>query len=188
MKGKRCSWCGDDPLYVTYHDTEWGRPDRDRTHLFECLNLEGQQAGLSWITVLKKREHYRKVFAGFNPEKVARFSQSKIDKLVADPGIIRHRGKVEAIVGNAQALLALEKVEGAFSDWIWAFVDDTPQRNRFTSLSDVPGSTPLSTAMSKALKKRGFRFVGPTTCYAFMQAVGMVNDHMTACPCYKQCG
>ncbi len=153
--------------------------------MFECLNLEGQQAGLSWITVLKKREHYRKVFANFEPEKVARYSPAKIEKLLLDPGIIRHRGKVEAIVSNAKALIALEAEVGEFSTWIWAFGGGSPRRNAHVSLADVPSSTPESTTMSKALKKRGFRFVGPTTCYAFMQAVGMVNDHFVTCPQYK---
>lgn len=184
----RCDWCGNDPQYVDYHDQEWGRPIRDRDRLFECLNLEGQQAGLSWITVLRKRQHYRKVFADFSPERIARFTTARVDKLVQDPGIIRHRGKVEAIVGNARALLELEKSGEDFVEWIWEFVNGEPQRNNFTSLAQVPGSTPTSTAMSKALKKKGFRFVGPTTCYAFMQATGMVNDHMVDCDSYTLCG
>ena len=184
----RCDWCGDDPLYVDYHDTEWGRPTFDRVALFECLNLEGQQAGLSWITVLRKRAHYRAVFAGFEPERVARFGDTDVERLLTDAGIIRHRGKVEAIIGNARALLALEADEGDFPAWIWQFVDGAPQRNAFASMAEVPATTPASEHMSKALKKRGFRFVGPTTCYAFMQAVGMVNDHLVGCDCHAACG
>ncbi|MEM6986590.1 MAG: DNA-3-methyladenine glycosylase I [Pseudomonadota bacterium] len=184
----RCEWCGDDPQYIAYHDDEWGRPCFERTALFECLNLEGQQAGLSWITVLRKRDHYRKVFADFEPERVARFTAKKVEKLVLDPGIIRHRGKIEAIITNAKALLALEKTDGDFATWIWTFVDGEPQRNACRSMADVPAVTPTSERMSKTLKKRGFRFVGPTTCYAFMQAVGMVNDHMVGCDCYEDCG
>lgn len=182
----RCDWCGDDPLYVAYHDEEWGRPCFERNTLFECLNLEGQQAGLSWITVLRKREHYRKVFAEFQPERIARYTPTRVEKLVLDPGIIRHRGKIEAIITNARALLALERSEGDFAAWIWSFVDARPQRNAFKSLREVPSTSPTSERMSKSLKRNGFRFVGPTTCYAFMQAVGMVNDHLVDCDWYSQ--
>lgn len=182
----RCDWCGDDPLYVAYHDKEWGRPCFERNTLFECLTLEGQQAGLSWITVLRKRERYRKVFAEFQPERIARYTPARVEKLVLDPGIIRHRGKIEAVITNARALLELERSEGDFADWIWSFVDGRPQRNAFKSLREVPSTSPTSERMSKSLKRNGFRFVGPTTCYAFMQAVGMVNDHLVKCDWYSQ--
>lgn len=175
---QRCPWCGDDPLYVEYHDREWGVPSRDERHLLEMLCLEGQQAGLSWITVLRKRERYRERFHGFEASRVARMTARDIDRALADPGLIRHPGKLTAIRDNARAAEAL----GPLAPVLWAFVDDAPRQNRPRTLADIPPTTPQSDAMSKALKRAGFRFVGPTTCYAFMQAVGMVNDHLLSCP------
>ena len=183
----RCPWCGDDPLYQHYHDHEWGVPDHDERSLFECLNLEGAQAGLSWITVLRKREHYRQVFDGFDAEKVARYDEAKVAALLADPGIIRNRLKVAATIGNAQAYLTLRDEGLNLSDFLWDFVDGSPQINHFRSLKEVPATTPVAEAMSKALKKRGFKFVGPTIVYAFMQATGMVNDHLVQCPQHHEC-
>ncbi len=176
----RCQWCSDDPLYQTYHDLEWGVPCFDDQTLFEFIILEGAQAGLSWITVLKKRERYRQQFAGFDPEQVARFDEKKVQQLLQDPGIIRNQLKVRSAIKNAGAFLAIQEKQ-AFSEFIWQFVDGQPINNRFASLNEVPASTPVSDAMSKALKKAGFSFVGSTICYAFMQAVGMVNDHTTDC-------
>ncbi len=181
----RCPWCGDDPLYQQYHDEEWGVPDHDDRSLFECLNLEGAQAGLSWITVLRKRDHYRQVFDGFDAEKIARYDDAKVAALLADPGIIRNRLKVAATIGNAQAYLTLREQGRTLSDYLWAFVDGKPQINHFRTLQDVPVTTPVAEAMSKNLKKRGFRFVGPTIVYAFMQATGMVNDHLIGCPRHR---
>ena len=181
----RCDWVSDNPLYIEYHDQEWGVPVFDDQLLFEFLILEGAQAGLSWITILKKREHYRKVFDQFNPEKIARYSEAKIARLLADPGIVRNRLKVNAAVINAQAMLKITK-HSKFSDYLWQFVDGKPTKNHWRSLKEVPTSTPESDAMSKQLKKDGFKFVGSTICYAFMQAVGMVNDHTIACFCYNK--
>ena len=178
---KRCPWAGDDPLYQAYHDTEWGVPSTDDRHLFEILILEGAQAGLSWITILRKRERYREVFAGFDPEQVAWFNRRKVESLLKDPGIVRNRLKVESTVSNARAFLEVQEAEGGFSDYIWQFVDGEPIRNKWRTVKQVPASTAASDAMSKALKKRGFRFVGSTICYACMQAVGMVNDHLVGC-------
>lgn len=177
----RCGWVSDDPLYQQYHDKEWGRPLRDDQALFELLSLEGFQAGLSWITVLRKREHYRKVYDGFDPKKIARWTPAKVEKLLADPGIIRHRGKIEASIGNARAYLELLDREGSFAKFLWSFVDGKPKKNRPKSLKDVPARSPESDAMSKALQKAGFKFVGSTICYAFMQASGMVDDHVEGC-------
>ena len=177
----RCGWVTNDPLYENYHDEEWGRPLRDDRALFELLTLEGCQAGLSWITVLRKREHYRKIYDGFDAEKIARYRPAKLEKLLADPGIIRHRGKIEASVTNARAYLELLDREGSFSKFVWGFVDGKPRRNRPRSLKDVPAKTAESDAMSKALQKAGFKFVGSTICYAFMQASGMVDDHVVGC-------
>lgn len=182
----RCPWCGSDPLYQQYHDLEWGVPVRDDRTLFEFLTLEGAQAGLSWITILRKRERYRKVFANFDPARVARFTPAKVEKLLADPGIVRNRLKVESTVTNAQAYLRVQQEFGSFAAFWWGFVDDRPQINRFRSISDVPAQTALSEAISKDLKRRGFRFVGPTIIYAMMQAVGMVNDHLLDCPRHRQ--
>lgn len=180
----RCSWCGDDPLYQKYHDEEWGVANFDDRYLFECLILEGAQAGLSWITVLRKRENYRLAFDHFDAKKIARYSEKKILKLKENAGIIRHEGKIRAAVGNAQAYLDIVSREGSFADFLWRYVDGTPIQNQVNTLSDIPTSTAVSTALSKDLKKAGFKFVGPTIAYAFMQAVGMVNDHCLDCHCY----
>ncbi|MBS0521068.1 MAG: DNA-3-methyladenine glycosylase I [Proteobacteria bacterium] len=181
----RCGWATADPLYEAYHDKEWGRPLKDDQALFELLTLEGCQAGLSWITVLRKREHYRKVYDGFDARKIARYTPAKLEKLLADPGIIRHRGKIEASVSNARAYLALVEREGSFSGFLWRFVDGKPKKNRPKSLKNVPARSLESDAMSKALKKAGFKFVGSTICYAFMQASGMVDDHVVGCHCHR---
>jgi DNA-3-methyladenine glycosylase I len=177
----RCDWCGDDPLYVAYHDEEWGRPLRDDRALFELLILEGAQAGLSWRTVLHKREGYRKAYRGFDPARIARFGAKDRERLLADAGIVRNRAKVDASIGNARAYLDLVEREGSFAEWIWAFVDHEPIVNRPIRLSDVPASTPISDRMSKQLKREGFKFVGTTICYAFMQAAGLVDDHLRDC-------
>jgi DNA-3-methyladenine glycosylase I len=179
---QRCGWCGTDPLYVAYHDTEWGVPSHDDVHLFEMLTLEGAQAGLSWLTILRKREGYRRAFAGFDIERVARFGAREIRRCLADEGIVRHRGKIEATITNAGAALAVRKEAGSLARYLWSFVPDgQPIINRWRSYRDAPAQTDLSRAMSRDLLRRGFRFVGPTTCYAFMQAVGMVHDHEQRC-------
>ncbi len=180
---KRCQWPGGNELYLEYHDEEWGRPLRDDRGLFEFLTLETMQAGLSWITVLKKRERFKEVFDDFDPKKVASYNQTKIDELLADPGIIRNRMKIEAAINNAQIVLDIPK-ERSFADYIWSYVDNRPIINHFTAHSEVPPSTDLSDKMSKQMKKDGFKFLGTTTVYAFMQAVGMVDDHMTYCFCH----
>jgi DNA-3-methyladenine glycosylase I len=177
----RCAWAGEDPVYVAYHDTEWGVPVYDDRLLFEFLVLEGAQAGLSWITILRKRDAYRKAFAGFDPEKVARFNAKKVEALLQDPGIVRNRLKVESAIKNARAFLALQDELGSFSDYQWKFVDGKPIQNRYATMKDIPARTPISDALSKDLKKRGFTFVGSTIMYAHMQAVGMVNDHIETC-------
>ena len=176
----RCGWASADPLYEKYHDSEWGRPLKDDQALFELLTLEGCQAGLSWITVLRKREHYRKVYDGFEPAKIARYTPAKLAKLLGDPGIIRHKGKIEASVSNARAFLALVEREGSFYRWLKKIVGDAPHTKPKT-LKDVPPRTPASDALAKALKKEGFKFVGTTICYAFMQASGLVDDHVVGC-------
>ncbi len=183
---KRCEWAGNDPLYQKYHDEEWGSPVHDDQKLFEMLILEGAQAGLSWITVLKKRAHYRKVFDNFNARKISKYDQSKIEQLLSDPGIIRNRLKVNATVTNSQKFLEVQKEFGSFDNYIWQFVHHKPVVNKFKSLKDLPAKNEISDRMSKDLKKRGFKFVGSTICYAFMQAVGMVNDHITTCFRYKE--
>ncbi|MBZ0293526.1 MAG: DNA-3-methyladenine glycosylase I [Anaerolineae bacterium] len=177
----RCAWAGDDPLYVRYHDEEWGVPLHDDQVLFEFLILEGAQAGLSWITILRKRDSYRAAFDQFDPQKVAQYDEAKIASLLADPGIVRNRMKIRAAVQNAQAFLKVQAEFGSFDTYIWGFVDGTPVVNHWQALHDIPAQTPQSEAMSKDLKKRGFNFVGPTICYAFMQACGMVNDHTVDC-------
>lgn len=182
----RCSWCGDDPLYVAYHDEEWGVPVFDDRALFEFLVLEGAQAGLSWSTILKKRDGYRAAFDGFDPQVVARYDEQKSAELLADAGIVRNRLKVASAVSNAQAFLAVQEEHGSFSDYIWGFVDGTPIQNQWRTLADIPATTPLAETISKDLKKRGFRFVGPTIVYAHMQATGMVNDHVVSCYRYPQ--
>ena len=176
----RCGWCGTDPIYVAYHDTEWGVPERNPRDLWEKLILDGFQAGLSWITILRKRESFREEFEGFDPERIALWESGRIDRALENPGIIRHRGKIEATVRGARAFLEIESTEG-FSPFIWGFVGGSPILNRWTTLAEVPAQTAESQAMSKALKKRGFGFCGPVICYAFMQATGLVNDHVTAC-------
>lgn len=181
----RCSWCGTDPLYTAYHDEEWGVPLYDNQKLFEFLILEGAQAGLSWITVLRKRENYRAAFDNFDPVKIARYTEAKKAKLLLNEGIIRNRLKIESVVKNAKAYLAMQKDGEDFSEFLWSFVGGKPQNNKRSHLNQVPASTPESDAMSKALKKKGFNFVGSTICYAFMQATGMVNDHMVDCYYYK---
>ena len=183
-KKDRCEWCGDDPLYQAYHDEEWGVPEHDPRRLFEMLCLEGAQAGLSWITVLKKRARYREVFDGFDPVKIARYDEAKVADLLADPGIIRNRLKVRAFISNAERFLEMENSpdgEPGFSGFLWSFVDGNPIVNSWESLAEIPATTPESDALCKALRKKGFKFVGSTICYAFMQATGMVNDHVTGC-------
>ncbi|AMC33293.1 DNA-3-methyladenine glycosylase I [Janthinobacterium sp. B9-8] len=177
----RCGWCSDDPLYQNYHDQEWGQPLYDDQALFELLCLEGAQAGLSWITVLKKRAHYRQVFDGFDAQKMAAYDAEKVALLLSDSGIVRNRAKVAAFISNAAAYLKLQQEEGRFSDFLWSFVNGKTIRNHWLLLSDTPALSAESTAMSKALKKRGFKFIGPTICYAFMQASGMVDDHSPSC-------
>ncbi len=178
---KRCPWAGTDPEYIRYHDTEWGVPVRDDRKLFEFLILEGAQAGLSWLTVLKKRGNYRKAFDRFDPEKVARYGDAKMARLLADPGIIRNRQKIAAAVKNAGAFLRVQEAFGSFSRYMWRFTDGRPLQNRWHRDEDIPARSAESEAMSRDLKQRGFSFVGPTICYAHMQAVGMVNDHLVDC-------
>jgi len=186
-KIKRCEWLTDSELYREYHDTEWGVPSYDDHHLFEMLILEGAQAGLSWLTVLKKREGYRKSFNDFDAKKISRYTQKKIDRLLQNPDIIRNKLKVNAAVKNAQAYLKVVDEFGCFSEYIWQFVGGKAITNKWKTLSDIPVNTAASDAMSKDLKKRGFKFVGSTICYAYMQSVGMVNDHTTDCFRYRQC-
>ena len=183
----RCGWVTDDPLYMAYHDEEWGAPLRDDRGLFEMLILEGAQAGLSWYTILRKREAYRQAFDGFDPERIAQYGDGKVALLLEDPGIVRNRLKVRSAIANAQAWLELRESGVGFSEFLWAFGGGAPVVNAWRRLEDVPATTPVSEAMSKALKGRGFRFVGPTICYAFMQAVGMVNDHVTSCFRWQEC-
>ena len=186
MSKARCVWCGDDPLYQAYHDTEWGVPLHDDHALFEFLILEGAQAGLSWITILKKRENYRAAFDGFDATRIARYDANKIESLLQDPGIVRNRLKVAAAVTNAQKFLDVQSEFGSFDKFIWQFVDGKPKQNARRSIANIPPSTPESDAMSKELKRRGFKFVGSTICYAHMQATGMVNDHTTDCFRHKE--
>ena len=181
---ERCGWVSQDPLYIAYHDNEWGVPETDSKKLFEMICLEGQQAGLSWITVLKKRENYRACFHQFDPVKVAAMQEEDVERLVQDAGIIRHRGKIQAIIGNARAYLQMEQNGEPFADFVWSFENHQPQVPKATTLSEIPTSTSASDALSKALKKRGFKFVGTTICYSFMQACGLVNDHVVGCCCY----
>ena len=181
----RCPWCGTDPLYVAYHDAEWGVPVRDDARLFEMLLLEGAQAGLSWITILRKRENYRRAFAQFDAEKIARFDAKKRARLMLDEGIVRNRLKIESATSNARAFLRMQE-QGSDSDWLWDFVDGEPIVNRPRTMAQVPARTDLSDAISKELKKRGFRFVGSTIVYAFLQATGVVDDHLAECFCAKR--
>ena len=182
---KRCEWVADNELYQKYHDEEWGVPSYDDRHLFEMLILEGAQAGLNWLTILKKREGYKQAFDNFDAKKISRYTQKKIDRLLLNPEIVRNKLKVNAAVVNARAFLEIKKEFNSFSDYMWQFVNGQPVINKWKKLSDVPAVTDVSDAMSKDLKKRGFKFVGSTICYAYMQAVGMVNDHTTDCFCYK---
>ena len=186
MSVKRCEWAGSDPLMIAYHDEEWGVPVHDDRTLFEFLILEGAQAGLSWSTILNKRESYRKAYDGFEPRKIASYRDRKAQRLLGNRGIVRNRLKVAASIGNARAFLQVQKDFGSFDAYTWQFTDQKPIQNRFSLLRDLPARTEQSDAMSKDLKKRGFRFVGPTICYAFMQAVGMVNDHTLDCFRYKE--
>lgn len=186
MSEKRCPWCLGSEIYEAYHDEEWGVPVRDDHALFEMLNLEGAQAGLSWITVLKKRETYRKAFHNFDPKRIIKYTDQDVARLMADPGIIRNRLKIYAVIENARLYLEMQKQGASFSEYLWSFVGNKPIQNKLESLRDAQASTPESDAMSKDLKKRGFKFVGSTICYAFMQAVGMVNDHLVTCPRYRE--
>lgn len=181
MSPKRCAWCGNDTLYQQYHDEEWGVPVHDDHRLFEMLVLDGAQAGLSWLTILRKRENYRQAFDRFDPELIARYDERRIVQLLADPGIVRNRLKIEAAIKNARAYLALRERHDAFGPFLWRYVDGKPKQNAWRSLAEVPARTAEAEAMSRDLKRLGFAFVGPTICYAFMQAAGMVNDHTTDC-------
>lgn len=183
----RCSWCVGNALYENYHDTEWGLPCRDDHKLFEFLILESAQAGLSWLTILKKREGYRRAFADFDPHKVARFNQRSVARLLQDAGIVRNRLKIESAISNAKAFLDVCEKFGSFADYFWGFVDGQPIINQWKSMAKVPASTPLSDTISKDMKKRGFRFFGSTICYAHMQATGVVNDHLTSCFRHQEC-
>ena len=184
----RCKWCGRDPLYISYHDDEWGIPAHDDQHLFEMLILEGAQAGLSWLTILKKREHYRKAFDRFQVDRVATYSERDIQRLLADSGIVRNRLKIESAIKNARGVLDIMATFGSFDSFIWRYVDHAQKQNAWKSLAELPARTALSDRMSKDLKQRGFNFVGSTICYAYMQAVGMVNDHTLDCYRYKEIG
>ncbi len=182
----RCDWCGTDPLYVGYHDREWGRPERDPRALFEKLVLDGFQAGLAWITILRKREAFRAAFEGFRPERIARYGEADVNRLLADPGIVRSRAKIEATIGNARAWAEIEGRDG-FARFIWQFYDFRPRQNRWEGRAEVPAETAESREMSKALKAAGFKFCGPTIVYAFAQACGLVNDHYVGCPQHAEC-
>ncbi len=182
----RCAWVGDDPLYVAYHDREWGVPVHEDRVLFEFLVLEGAQAGLSWLTILRKREHYRRAFAGFDPEKVAAFRAANVRRLLAEPGIVRNRLKVQSAIQNAKAFLAVQEECGSFDRFMWQFVGGRPKQNAWTRVKQIPPRTAESDAMSQELRRRGFSFVGSTICYAHMQAVGMVNDHTVDCFRYRE--
>jgi DNA-3-methyladenine glycosylase I len=178
---RRCEWAGSDPLYVDYHDAEWGVPLRDERALFELLTLEGAQAGLAWITILRKRDGYRHAFEGFEPERVAGLGPDDVERLLADPGIVRNRAKIQATIGNARAWLRLDEEAASVSEHLWSFVGGTPVLNRWGGLAEIPSETDASRALSRDLRSRGFRFVGPTIVYAFMQSAGMVNDHVVDC-------
>jgi DNA-3-methyladenine glycosylase I len=187
LKIKRCGWCEGDDLYQRYHDEVWGRPEHDDRALFEFLLLEGAQAGLSWITILRKRESYRDAFDGFVPDKIARYDEQKKQALLANAGIVRNRLKVDSAITNARQFLKIQESGQSFRDYLWSFVDGQTIQNRYASMSDVPVNTPISDAMSKQMKRDGFSFVGSTICYAFMQATGMVNDHLLSCHRHLQC-
>ncbi|MGI6783967.1 MAG: DNA-3-methyladenine glycosylase I [Aminivibrio sp.] len=183
----RCPWCGKDPLYLDYHDTEWGRPERDDRKLFEFLILEGAQAGLSWISILRRREEYRRAFDGFDPEKIARYDEKAVARLMQDTGIVRNRRKIEGAVKNARACLSLRESGKFLSDFLWDFVDGAPLVNSWKSWEEVPASTALSEKVSKTMKDRGFVFFGPVICYSHMQAMGMINDHLVSCFRRREC-
>ncbi|XKM14360.1 DNA-3-methyladenine glycosylase I [Orbaceae bacterium ac157xtp] len=182
-KKQRCEWVNNDPLYIDYHDNEWGKPQHDSQKLFEKICLEGQQAGLSWITILKKREEYRRCFYHFDPQKIAQITEQEVEQLLQNKGLVRNRLKINAIIKNAKAYLAMQKDGIDFSDFIWSFVEHKTITNHFNNMSEVPTSTEVSNQMSKALKKKGFTFVGSTICYAFMQSMGLVDDHFLHCFC-----
>ena len=186
--GERCGWCGTDPLYVAYHDTEWGVPEYDDRALYEKLILDGFQAGLSWITILRKRDNFRRAFDDFEPARIARYDARKVETLMNDAGIVRNRAKIEGAINSAKAYLRIMEDGPGFSTLLWDFLDGRPKVNRFKTTASVPAATPLSTKMSKELVARGFKFVGPTIVYAFMQATGMVNDHLVSCHCHETCG
>jgi DNA-3-methyladenine glycosylase I len=183
---KRCTWCGSDPLYVAYHDEDWGVPVYDDRLLFEMLVLEGAQAGLSWLTILKKRDNYRKAFHGFDATRIASYDQQEIDRLIQDAGIVRNRLKIESTIKNARGFLQIQGEFASFADYLWRFVDGKPITNKWQDLSAIPANTQISDQLSKDLKKRGFNFVGSTICYAYMQSIGMVNDHTTDCFRYQE--
>lgn len=184
----RCPWPGDDPIYLAYHDTEWGIPEYDDRALFEKLILDGFQAGLSWITILRKRDNFRRAFEGFNPEAIVRYDEKKVHALMNDAGIVRNRAKIEGAITSAKSYLTIMEQGPGFSTLLWNFMDGQPRINRFKTTATVPASTPLSIRISKELASRGFKFVGPTIVYAFMQATGMVNDHLVTCHCHETCG
>lgn len=186
MHRERCPWCGTDPLYVDYHDREWGVPLHDDRQLFEFLILEGAQAGLSWLTILRKRERYRAAFDHFDPERIARYDASQMARLLADPGIVRNRLKIAAAIRNAQGYLRIREQHGSFDAFLWRYVDGQPRQNAWTALTEIPARSPVADALSRDLKRLGCNFVGPTICYAFMQAVGMVNDHLVGCFRHRQ--
>jgi DNA-3-methyladenine glycosylase I len=186
MNKQRCAWCTDDPLYKAYHDFEWGVPDHDDRRLFEMLILEGAQAGLSWLTILRKRDQYRKAFHGFDADSIARYGAGDLKRLLSDPGIVRNRLKIEAAISNARGYLKIVEEFGSFDRFLWRYVDNGPVQNAWRSTSDIPSRSAASDRMSKDLKVRGFKFVGSTICYAFMQAVGMVNDHVVPCFRYRE--
>jgi DNA-3-methyladenine glycosylase I len=185
-ESERCDWCKSDPLYIAYHDTEWGVPLHDDTRLFEMLSLESAQAGLSWITILRKRENYRAAFNGFDPVKVARYSEKKIASLLENPGIIRNRAKIASVVRNAREVLAIQDQLGSLDHYFWQWVEGKPIQNKWRNLKEIPARTTLSEKLSKDLQRRGLNFVGPTICYALMQSIGMVNDHLITCPRYGE--
>lgn len=181
----RCDWCGDEPMYIEYHDTEWGVPEYDARTLWEKLILDGFQAGLSWITILRKRDNFRDAFADFDPDVIAEWGEPEVAKLLQNSGIVRHRGKIEATINNARVFQEIQAKEG-FDRFLWKYVDGEPLVNNFQSMSEVPPKTAMSEQASKDLKKRGFKFCGPTIVYAFMEATGLVNDHLTGCPCHSK--
>ena len=183
---QRCSWCGDDPIYIAYHDDEWGTPLHDERRLFEMLILEGAQAGLSWLTILTKRDNYRRAFHGFDCDRIANYTETDVRRLLADSGIVRNRLKIESAIKNARGVLRIREEYGSLDSYLWRYVDGIPKQNAWKTMSELPTKTKLSEAMSKDLKKQGFNFVGAKICYAFMQAVGMVNDHTTDCFRYKE--